>query len=942
MEFRLLGEVQLRAGGLLLNVGAARQQAVLAALAVDAGRPVGIETLVDRVWDDNPPVQARNVLYSHLSRLRRLLRQASAAAGEPVVRVERRHAGYVLDVAPELVDAHRFRRLVEQGRDPHHGDAERAEVLAEALALWRGTPLVSLAGAWVRQARDSWHRSRLDAVVQWAQLELRLGHPAVVISALPDLIAEYPLVEPLEGLLMRALQAVGRDAEALDRYTAIRQRLVDDLGTDPGAELRELHQVILRGEPPLLPPPTPVVASARTVPSPAQLPADTPMFTGRDTELHHLDRLLAATSNQPTAVVISAVSGTAGIGKTALAVHWAHRVADRFPDGQLHVNLRGFDPGGQIMEPAAAIRGFLDALDVPPQRIPADIDAQTALYRSLLAGKRVLVLIDNARDAAHARPLLPGTGTALAIVTSRNLLTDLIADGAHPLALDLLTREESRELLERRLGPGRVAAEPDAVKDIIRECTRLPLALALVAARAATHPSFPLAAVATELANATGQPTLDDSDDVIGRVRAVFSWSYTTLTPSAARLFRLLGLHPGPDTSAPAAASLAGLPLAQVRRLLAELSRAGLLTEHLPGRYTFHDLLRDYATGLTHTHDRTAVRREAITRLLDHYLHTAHTADRHLDPARNPIILPLPVLAPGTVVEHFTSRMQAMTWLTTERLPLLAAAAHAAGTGFDTYTWHLAWVLDNFLYLRGHWHDRAVAWRAAVDAAKRLADPIAQAYAHRLLAQADIRLDRYPDAYHQLRRALALYTDTGDRAGQAHTYHCLDWYWERQGALEQALECARQSLDLFRALGNQRGQAWAVATVGWRHAQLGDYEQALAHCHQALPIFQQIDDNGGEANVWDGMGYVHQHLAHHRQAIDCFQHAADLYRDYGDRYGEGSALDHLGNAYNDAGNLTAARTTWQHALDILTDLDHSDTETVRAKLTSLDRRPPTQ
>jgi DNA-binding SARP family transcriptional activator/tetratricopeptide (TPR) repeat protein len=941
MEFQLLGEVQLRAGGLSLNVGAARQQAVLAVLVVDAGRPVGIETLIDRVWDDNPPVQARNVLYSHLSRLRRLLRQASALAGEPVVRVERRHAGYVLGVEPERVDVHRFRRLVEQGRDPQLGDVERAGALTEALGLWRGTPLVSLSGAWVGQVRDSWHRSRLDAVVQWAQLELRLGRPAVVISALPDLVAEYPLVEPLEGLLMRALHAAGRDAEALDRYTAIRQRLVDDLGADPGAELRELHRAILRGEPPPLPPPDLVVTSARTVPSPSQLPADTPMFTGRDTELHHLDRLLTATSNQPTAVVISAVSGTAGVGKTALAVHWAHRVADRFPDGQLHVNLRGFDPGGQIMEPATAVRGFLDALDVPPERIPADIDAQTALYRSLLAGKRVLVVIDNARDADHARPMLPGSGTALAIVTSRNLLTDLVADGAHPLALDLLTQEESRELLERRLGPGRVAAEPDAVKGIIRDCAQLPLALALVAARAATHASFPLAAVAAELANATGQPALDDSDDVIGRVRRVFAWSYTTLTPPAAGLFRLLGLHPGPDTSAPAAASLAGLPLAQVRRLLSELARAGLLTEHLPGRYTFHDLLRAYAADLTHTHETPAKRREAITRLLDHYIHTAHTAGRHLALAGSAIGLPLPALAPGTIPEHFTNRTQAMVWLTAERLVLLAVAEYTAGAGFDTYTLHVAWVLDEYLDLRGHWHDRAAVWHAALDAAKRLADPFAQAYAHRGLADTDMRLNRYSDAYYQLQHAMALYTNAGDRTGQAHTYHCLDWYWERQGHLEQALECAQQSLELFRAVGDQHGQAWALATVGWRHAQLGDYEQALAYCHQAVPMFQGIDDRG-EANTWDCLGYAHQHLAHHSEAVDCFQHAADLFREYGDRYGEGTALDHLGDAHHHAGNLTAARTIWQHALDILTDLDHPDTDTVRAKLTSLDQQPPTQ
>jgi tetratricopeptide (TPR) repeat protein len=553
----------------------------------------------------------------------------------------------------------------------------------------------------------------------------------------------------------------------------------------------------------------------------------------------------------------------------------------------------------------------------------------------------VLVLIDNARDADHARPLLPGTGTALAVVTSRNLLTGLVADGAHPLPLDLLTNEESRELLERRLGPSRVAAEPDAVEGIIRECAQLPLALALVAARAATHPSFPLAALAAELADAAGQPALNDSDDMIGRVRAVFSWSYTTLTPPAARLFRLLGLHPGPDTSAPAAASLAGLPLAQVRRLLAELARTGLITEHLSSRYTFHDLLRAYAADLTHTHETPAGRREATTRLLDHYIHTARIADGYLEPVRHPIALPFPALTPGTSPEHFTNRTQAMVWLTAERLVLLAAAAHAASARLDTQTWHLAYVLDTFLDLHGHWYDRVAAWYAALDAAKGLANPPAQAYAHRSLADTDMRLNRHSDAYHQLQCAMALYTDAGDLLGQALTHHCLDWYWERQGNVEQALECAQQSLVLFRAVGDQRGQAWALASVGWRHAQLGDHEQALVSCHQAIPMFRGIDGRG-EANAWDCVGYAHQHLAHHVQAVDCFQHAADLFREYDDRYGEGAALDHLGNAHHGAGNLTAARITWQHALDIFTDLGHPDTDTVLAKLAGLDQQPPTR
>ncbi|MET0132491.1 MAG: BTAD domain-containing putative transcriptional regulator, partial [Kibdelosporangium sp.] len=674
IELRLLGEVELRAAGQLLDVGAPRLQTVLAALAVDARRPVAIETLIDRVWDDNPPVEARNVLYSYLSRLRRLLKQAAALTGGTPTRIERRHAGYVLDIDPDRIDLHRFRSLVDRSND-QRGDDARATALAEALRLWRGTPLAGLPGSWAAQLRDSWDQRRLDTVVLWAQTEVGLGHADEVIGPVRDLLADHPLVEPLVVVLVRALAAAGRDAEALDCYATARSRLVTDLGTEPGPELRAVHEAVLRGE---LDRGRHIDLTAAPAggsrPVPAQLPANVRGFTGRHTELRRLDDLLTRPGDHPSTVLISAVSGTAGVGKTALAMHWAHRVAYQFPDGQLHVNLRGFDPGGRIVQPAAALRGFLDALGVPPERIPAGVDAQTALYRSLLANKHVLVVIDNARDADHVRPLLPGTGTAVAVVTSRNLLTGLVAaDGAHPLALDLLTGSESRELLEHRLGLNRVNAEPDAVEAIVRACARLPLALALVAARAAIHPSFPLAAVAAELADTAHQSALGDSDDVVSRVRAVFSWSYTTLTAPTARLFRLLGLHVGADTSAPAAASLAGLPPTQARRLLTDLTDAGLLTEHLPGRYVLHDLLRTYAANLAHTHETGTERQQAITRLLHHYIHTADAADGYLDPTRNPICLPLPAPAAGTTPERVSDRTQAMAWLTTERLPLLAA-----------------------------------------------------------------------------------------------------------------------------------------------------------------------------------------------------------------------------------------------------------------------------
>jgi tetratricopeptide (TPR) repeat protein/transcriptional regulator with XRE-family HTH domain len=671
---------------------------------------------------------------------------------------------------------------------------------------------------------------------------------------------------------------------------------------------------------------------------PAQLPLDVRGFAGRRDELDRLDAIGTA-AGEPAAVVITAVSGTAGVGKTALAVHWAHQVRDRYPDGQLYVNLRGFDPGGQVMAPAEAVRRFLDALGVPAERIPPDLDAQAALYRSLTAGKRVLVVLDNARDAEQARPLLPGTPTALALVTSRNQLASLVAiDGAHPLTLDLLTPGEARELLARRLGPDRVAAEPAAVEQIVGCCARLPLALTIAAARA-EQTRFSLATLVGELAEAGRRLDVLDAGDAAGQVRAVFSWSYHALTPAAAGLFRLLGLHPGPDISTAAAASLAAVPLAETHRLLAELTRASLLTEHTPGRYTFHDLLRVYAADLTHTHDPDHQRRAVLGRMLDHYLHTAHTADRLLNSARPPIPLALTPPGPGVSPEQTADHGQALAWLTTEHPVLLAAARLAAEAGFDTHTWQLAWTLDTFLGRRGHWHDRTTTWQTALHAAGRLNDPAAQAHAHRHLARAHTRLGRYPDAHTHLQHALHLYTHTGDHAGQADTHNNIGMLWERQGRPEHALDHAQQSLTLHRAAGHRQGQANALNAVGWCHTLLGDHQQALTYCQQALTLHQELGDRDGQAATWDSLGYTHHHLGHHTHAYDCYQHALHLYRDLGDRYNEADTLIHLGDTQHAAGDPTAARTAWTHALDILTDLDHPDTHTVRAKLHDLDQAP---
>lgn len=476
-------------------------------------------------------------------------------------------------------------------------------------------------------------------------------------------------------------------------------------------------------------PPQPVPdTSGRSVPVPQQLPIATRHFAGRTAELAVLTGLMEEVGVACGAVVISAIDGTAGIGKTALAVHWAHHAADRFPDGQLYVNLRGFDPAAPPISPAEVVHTFLDALGVPPERIPVNLDGQTSLYRSLMADRRMLVVLDNARDADQVRPLLPGSSGCFVIVTSRNHLTSLVtAEGAHPVTLDLLTSEESILLLLRRLGPHRIAAEPQAVQDIIEYCVRLPLALSIVAARAASHPTFSLTALVAELHETRGGLDFFTASDPAANVRALFSWSYRQLDSDSASVFRRLGLHPGPDISVPATVSLSGLPAGLARRALAELAYVHLISEHDPGRYTFHDLLRAYAAELGNTADPETERRAAIRRMIDHYLYTAHGAALLIHQRRTAIDLPTP--RPGVQFEKPADLASAMTWFETEH-PVLLGIVHLAAAEGHPDVWQLPWIFGEFLERRGHWRDNVTTNAIALSAAIEQDNQYGQAHAH--------------------------------------------------------------------------------------------------------------------------------------------------------------------------------------------------------------------
>jgi DNA-binding SARP family transcriptional activator/tetratricopeptide (TPR) repeat protein len=938
MHVRLLGPVDVVVDGGSRPVHGLRRRAVLAALALHGGEIVSTSRLVDAVWGETAPPTALNTLQSHVSYLRNILGSKAAILARP--------PGYVLDLGGDHTDVQFAERLLRQGTqsaDPVHG----ARHLQAALALWRGRPMADLAGlAWLEEQAERLDLFRVQIKRALFEARLAAGEHAQLIPDLDRMIADHPLDEHIHAQLMLALYRSGRQADALAMYHRLRRTLDEELGIDPSKVLRDLETAILRQDPEL-DAPTPAAAShlaspaaaqalaSPKMPIPAQLLGAVPAFAGRNAELARLDAILPAVAEAglpaPAAVVIAAVSGTAGVGKTALALHWAHQVAERFPDGQLHVNLRGFDPGGPALEPGEAVGRFLDAFGIPVARIPAGLPAQAALYRSLLAGKRVLVLLDNARDVAQVRPLLPGSPGCLAIVTSRNHLTGLVAtEGAYPLTLDLPTAAEARDLLSSRLGADRIASEPDAVDDIIAGCARLPLALTIAAARAATNPSFPLAVFATELSEATRALDPFHGDDLATDVRAVFSWSYHALSTDAARLFRLLGLPPGPDIAIAAAASLAAIPPDRARALLAELTRAHLLSEPVPGRYAFHDLLHAYATEQAHAHDSRDSRDAAVRRVLDHYLHTAHSAAMLMEPYLDPIAL-VP-LWPGVIVGEPATADDAMCWFTAEHATLLVAVQLAANAGCGTHAWQLAWTLTTFLLRRGLWNDQAMACKTGLDAARRTGDTVGEAHSLHRLALGYARSGRIRDAYPLFRRALRQFGNIGDHASQAYMHVNLGWLSERQQRPADALSHALRAQDLYRAADHRTGQAMVLNEIGYSHALLGNYQQALTYCQRALAAIQELGARSWEEATWDSLGYIHHQLDNHQQAVTCYQRSLDLCRERANSYNEAGTLDRLGDVHHSAGDLAAACRAWTHALRIFDEIDHPDGDQVRAKL----------
>jgi DNA-binding SARP family transcriptional activator/tetratricopeptide (TPR) repeat protein len=982
-----------------LPVGQPRQQAVLGILAMRANRVISRGELVDAVWGQDPPASAEGGIYTYVAGLRRVIEPGRSLRGPGRVLVSS-GAGYVLHLVPGQPDAVAFEQQLARARQLRNsGDpAGAVGALEAALGLWRGAAFAGVPGPFAETERVRLTELRSHAAEERADVLLALGRHEEVVPDLTAMVADHPLRERMRGLLMIALYRSGRPADALRVFGDGRRLLADELGIDPGTDLSRIHQQVLTSDPALnlvtgsgpggrtrgrrsgrspgghggngsggtrrsavaagsdrtkvpgrragspvgsgADPAPPWAGGDRGVPVPAQLPLDPPGFSGRHDELRTLHAMLptARPAETDESVPVVVISGTAGVGKTALAIRFGHQVAKRFPGGQLYVNLRGLDPGTPPMEPGEALRFFLDAFGVPPHRIPAHTEERAALYRSLVDGKRVLAVLDNASSAAQVRPLLPGSPGCLVVVTSRRQMAGLVAaEGAALVMLDVLSYAEAHEMLARRLGQDRVAAEPEAADEIIEACARLPLALSIAAGRTAGRPKRPLGELAIELRDAKGRLDALEADDAASDVRAVLSWSYDQLSPTAARMFRLLGLHPGPDISLSAAASLAGLPRAEAGSALRELTRANMVTERQPGRFTFHDLLRVYAADQAERNDSEPDRGDATRRVLDHYLHTAMAASQRFSPHRPPLRLDAP--QPGVIPADFSAKEQAVAWFDAEVPVLLALIGYAGANGFDAHAWQVAWALGPFFTRRGWWRDYAATQETALAAAGRLGDQVARAHAHYLLGNAQGHMGDYDAADQNMRQALDLFRELGDRANEGMVLNGLASMLEKQQRYPEALAVALDALRMLKAAGHWWTQANLENGVGWLYAHLGQYDQALTHCQRALGLHRESGNRGGTADTLDSLGYIYRHLGDHAQSKDYYQQAIVVCREIGDALGEGQSLAGLGDAHAAAGDPDMARTLLGQAAATLDTVPHPLADEVRAKLRGMDGQP---
>jgi len=965
---KVLGPVGLGvAGGAQTEIARPQLRILLAILSVSSNRTVADSTLVDALWSEDLSRERERNLHAGVYQLRRRLAQAVPDAGE---RLTRTAGGYRLDLRSGELDAEVFSSLAAEGRN--HAStgnfAAASELFGKALQLWRGRALADAAPLCARLIGDAerLEEQRLSATEDKLDCDLALGRHSELTAEIYQLVAEYPLRERLIRQLMLALYRSGRRSDALAAFDAARQHLAREVGLDPSPLLRELQNQMLRDDPALalrtesslntpghgsddnsladlsdsqsdeLADGAPRLWQPPAVPR--QLPAALASFSGRQAELKELAELPAPETD---AVPIAALTGMGGIGKTALAVQWAHRIAERFPDGQLWVNLHGYDPSGQPVRPDEATGWFLSALGIAPQTIPEGAEERAGLFRSVLADKRVLILLDNASDAAQVRPLLPGNSGCMVIVTSRSSLAGLAAsDGARILRLGPMTEDESTALLEAKLGPERLAAEPDAVIDLVTSCGRLPLALTVAAARAAEQPGHPLSVLASQLTDLKDRLDLLDTGDEATSVRAVLSLSLPQLTTPASRMLALLAVHAGPGITIPAAASLAAITVSQARQCIFELLNASLINEHMPGRYQLHDLIHAYAAEHAEETLAPGETREAIHRGISHYLQTAAAGVAKLSAE---IALPgIPVEPPaaGTTAEQLTSAPQLMAWLRAEHQSILAACAQAVEFGFYAEAWQLSYHLSIHLDYNGHWADWSRSAHLALDAAEKLADPKARAWTLVRLGRRSTKLEVFDRAAAQLTEAHQLFNQSDDKYGQSYALFYLASSNTLDSAIREreqrlgSLADAKQAVLLFRETGNTPWLGFGLTVAALFHARLGQYEHARECMSESLRLHNATGCLLGLCDAQHIIGIINAMEHRYVEAIGAYEQALSYAR-VGDlsKWKVAMILGAYGDALLEANDMPSARNAWQERLDLCESLGMTTiADQIRAKI----------
>ncbi|WP_250006479.1 BTAD domain-containing putative transcriptional regulator [Actinoplanes sp. M2I2] len=913
MDFRLLGPVGLFDGDTRIHLGRDAElpkvHCVLAALLLARARPVTGAFLDNALWG----AEARNpeTRRGYIGDLRLALRRYGFTLPR------QGHGGvYRLDVEPDRVDLHRFRTATEAARQcVAHGDWAAARIHLEGgLALWHGSALEGVPGDWAAGIRRQLDRERREAAIRLAETRLRCGAVEPARADAERLSAENPDDERVVRLEMQAAYLAGDYGSAVEAYERLAQR------TTPAPATRALNDRI-RVRDPLLGTPG---GDGHETAVPRQLPAVTAHFAGRTRELARLTALTDPARPRPPVVLIY---GTAGVGKTTLAVHWARSLTADYPHGQLHADLLGRRrrrPGRRT--PAEVLRGFLGALGVPPDRMPTGQSELTGLFRSLAAGRRLLIVLENPADDEQVRALLPGSESCLTVVTSRTRLNGLaVAPGGAALTLELLAEESAREVLAARLGHDRLAGEPPGVvAELIRLCAGLPLALAIVAARAAERPELPLAELVGQLGEEGRRLDVIATGDGPTDPRATFAWSYHRLPGPAARLFRLLSRHPGPDFTAAAAASLAGEPDPP----LADLAAAHLISSPAPGRFAMHGLLRAFAAEA----DAATGEPAATVRLFDHYLHTAAGADRKLGPYSHVADGEPP--APGVVVTPIEDEAAASAWLRAEALNLAAVAERALHVGLTRYAVQLPRMSANYQIRQGRWHEYHEAQLVALAGARRLGDTGDVADALIELARALGWQGRADQARRQAERAVPLVTDPG-RVYRLRML--LAWLLGMLDRVPDALESAEQALTAARESADPRAVAVALNEVGWWNAVLGRPEPALRNCARALAAFESLADRSGIAAASDSLGLIHHRARRFDAALEHYERARSLYEELPDVYEHAATLDRMGNTLSAMGRPAEAEAAWRRALALFNDLQHPAGAAVSQKITAAAR-----